>query len=113
MLEDNPVPTVWLSNAVRGMAPAFVRRFDMVIELPVPPRKQREQMLRMRCGDLLDAPRIAAIAEVDSLAPAVIAKAGGVVRAISQPLGAEKTAAAFEHLVSSTLRAQGHRAPLR
>lgn len=113
MLEDNPVPTVWLSNAVRGMDPAFVRRFDMVIELPVPPRKQREQMLRMRCGDLLDAPRIAAIAEVDSLAPAVIAKAGEVVRAISQPLGAEKTAAAFEHLVSSTLRAQGHRTPLR
>ena len=113
MLEDNPVPTVWLSNAVRGMDPAFVRRFDMVIELPVPPRKQREQMLRMRCGDLLDAPCIAAIAEVDSLAPAVIAKAGGVVRAISQQLGAEKTAAAFEHLVSSTLRAQGHRTPLR
>lgn len=50
MLEDNPVPTVWLSNAVRGMDPAFVRRFDMVIELPVPPRKQREQMLRMRCA---------------------------------------------------------------
>lgn len=106
MLEDNPVPTVWLSNAVRGMDPAFVRRFDMVIELPVPPRKQREQMLRMRCGDLLDAPRIAAIAEVDSLAPAVIAKAGGGT-CHQSAAGAEKTAAAFEHLVSSTLRAQG------
>ncbi len=113
MLEDNPVPTIWLSNSVRGMDPAFIRRFDMVIELPVPPRKQREEILRMSCGDLLDAPRIAAIAEVESLAPAVIAKAGGVVRAISEELGAVKAAAALEHLVSSTLRAQGHRTPLR
>ena len=41
MLEDNPVPTLWLSNTVAGMDAAFIRRFDMVFELPVPPRSQR------------------------------------------------------------------------
>ena len=41
MLEDNPVPTLWLSHTVAGLDAAFIRRFDMVFELPVPPRSQR------------------------------------------------------------------------
>ena len=35
----NPVPTLWLSNSIRGLDRAFIRRFDMVFELPVPDRK--------------------------------------------------------------------------
>lgn len=38
MLEENPVPTLWLSNSINGLDPAFIRRFDMVFELPVPPK---------------------------------------------------------------------------
>jgi hypothetical protein len=33
-LEENPRPTLWLSNSVRGLDAAFARRFDMVFELP-------------------------------------------------------------------------------
>jgi hypothetical protein len=36
-LEENAVPTLWLSNAIEGIDPAFIRRFDMVFELKVPP----------------------------------------------------------------------------
>lgn len=77
MLEENPVPTLWLSNSIKGLDPAFMRRFDMVFELPVPPRKQRERILQESCGDLLDSSRISRIAEVETLAPAVVAKAAG------------------------------------
>ena len=52
MLEDNPVPTLWLSNSIGCLDPAFIRRFDMVIELPVPPRAQRERIIRDACTDL-------------------------------------------------------------
>jgi transitional endoplasmic reticulum ATPase len=46
MLEENPVPTIWLSNSVSCLDPAFIRRFDMVIEMPIPPRKQRARIIR-------------------------------------------------------------------
>ncbi len=109
MLEENPVPTLWLSNSISCLDPAFVRRFDMVFELPVPPKNQRERILQANCGDLLDASRISRIAEVENLAPAVVAKASAVVRTIRNELGHDGTRLAFERLISNTLEAQGHR----
>ena len=109
MLEDNPVPTLWLSNAVHGMDAAFIRRFDMVFELPVPPRSQRARIVQAHCGDLLDAPRLARVAAVEHLAPAVVARASTVAHAIEAEVGRAASAHAFERLVSHTLEAQGHR----
>lgn len=113
MLEENPVPTLWLSNSINGLDSAFIRRFDMVIELPVPPKDKREQILRESCGDLLDDKSITRIAEAASLAPAVVAKAGSVVRSIREELGEERVSAALEQLINSTLEAQGHRRLVR
>lgn len=108
MLEDNPVPTMWLSNSLYGLDPAFIRRFDMVFELPIPPKRQRERILQECCGDLIDAGRIARIAEVSALAPAVVAKAISVVRSIQEDIGSENIGPAFERLISGTLQAQRH-----
>lgn len=108
MLEENPMPTFWLSNSMRGLDPAFVRRFDMVIELPVPPRSQREKILKDSAADLLEPYRLARLAEAEVLAPAIIAKAGSVVRAIQQDLEPGKVGESFERLISSTIEAQGH-----
>lgn len=109
MLEENPVPTIWLSNSIRGLDPAFIRRFDMVLELPMPPKKQRERILQEHCGDLIDAYSISRIAEAESLAPAVVARASAVVRSIRDDLGPQGCAAALGRLISNTLEAQGHR----
>lgn len=108
MLEENPVPTLWMSNSIDGLDPAFIRRFDMVFELPVPPKKHRERILRENCGDLLDAATVSRIAEAESLAPAVVAKASAVVRSIRDDLGPEGCTTALERLISNTLEAQGH-----
>jgi SpoVK/Ycf46/Vps4 family AAA+-type ATPase len=112
MLEDNAVPTLWLSNDIQGLDPAFIRRFDMVIELPVPPRSLRERIIRQSCTDLLDAPAVARIADSDSLAPAVVTRAASVVGSIRKVLGEPETARAMELLISNTLEAQGHK-PIR
>ena len=110
MLEDNSVPTFWVSNSIRDIDPAFIRRFDMVIELPVPPKKQRERILMDMCSDLIETSCIARIAESESLAPAVVSRAASVVRSIREDLGEKGTARAFEFLISNTLLAQGHQA---
>lgn len=109
MLEENPVPTLWLSNSVATLDRAFIRRFDMVFELPVPPKKQRESILRNACGDLLDDEAIARIAKTEALAPAVVTRAASVIRAIRDDLSNTSAAVAFERLTNNTLRAQGHR----
>lgn len=113
MLEDNRVPVLWMSNTVDGLDAAFVRRFDMVFELPVPPKKQRERILREHCGGLLDERRIARLADAEALAPAVIARASAIVHAIRGELAAGSEADSLEHLLGSTLEAQGHRPPAR
>ena len=111
-LEENSVPTLWLSNSIRGLDPAFVRRFDMVFELPVPPKKQREIIIQEACSDLIDATCVARIAESESLAPAVVTRAASVVRSIRDELGEIGAATAVELLIGNTLEAQGHK-PIR
>lgn len=108
MLESNPVPTFWLSNTRKGVDPAFIRRFDMVIELSVPPRQARERLITNNCGDLLPFEVIQRISRADTLAPAVIVRAAEVTRTIKGKLGPEELPLAVEHLVNSTLVAQGH-----
>jgi transitional endoplasmic reticulum ATPase len=112
-LEENPVPTLWLSNDISSLDPAFVRRFDMVIELPIPPRQQRERILSAVCGDVLAPRAIARIAESEVLAPAVAARAAAVVRSIQSRLGTPASGEALERLIGNTLQAQGHPAILR
>lgn len=112
-LEENPVPTLWLSNDITCLDRAFVRRFDMVIELPIPPRHQRQRILSEVCGDLLDTHAIARIAESEVLAPAVVARAASVVRSIQNRLGEPASGEAVERLIGNTLEAQGHPAILR
>ena len=112
MLEENVVPTIWLSNSIRGMDPAFIRRFDVVFELTVPPKKQRERIIRAACSDLLDEKQVSRIADAQELAPAVVTRAASVARSISDELGSAGVASAIQKLISSTLEAQGH-GPLR
>jgi SpoVK/Ycf46/Vps4 family AAA+-type ATPase len=54
MLEQNPLPTIWISNSTACLDPAFVRRFDFCLELPVPPKSQREKLVRAACRGLVD-----------------------------------------------------------
>lgn len=112
-LEENPVPTFWLSNAVGSMDAAFIRRFDLVFELPVPPRAQRQRIVQAACGDLLPPAALQRIAESEVLAPAVVSRAASVVRSIVPEVGTQAGAEAFELMVNNTLQAQGHPVILR
>lgn len=109
-LEDNTLPTLWLSNSVDGMDPAFIRRFDMVIELPVPPKAKRVHIIQEACADMVDGVILARIAESDALAPAVVVKAASVIRAVRDTLEPAAVAPALELLINNTLEAQGHKA---
>lgn len=108
-LENNPVPTIWLSNSVQCMDPAFIRRFDFVFELKVPPQSQRVRILKKHCDGLLSDAHIKRIAEVPHLAPALVTRAASVLRSIQSELDEVQTKQSFDLMISNTLRAQGHR----
>jgi SpoVK/Ycf46/Vps4 family AAA+-type ATPase len=50
LLESNPVPTIWISNRVRGIDPAFLRRFSYVIEVGTLTARQRRRVWLKHLG---------------------------------------------------------------
>ena len=111
MLETNPQPVFWISNEIDSLDPAFSRRFDFIIEVPIPPKIQREKILQKQVGKLISPDLIKHFSEVEDLAPAVITRARDVIRAIGNDLIPNKRDAAFSHLVGGILKAQGHADP--
>lgn len=109
-LEANPAPAIWLSNSVDCLDPAVIRRFDQVIELPIPPTRQRARLIRQSCEGLLDDSQISQLSKIENLAPAIVMRAASVVGTVRSEL-ASRTGAAVVELVSNTLRAQGHVVP--
>jgi transitional endoplasmic reticulum ATPase len=84
LLEDNPVPAFWLTNQVQEIDAAFIRRFDIVLEVPVPPRKVRRQMLAKEVHGLAVSERwLDRCAADPDITPADIARVARVAREIS------------------------------
>jgi SpoVK/Ycf46/Vps4 family AAA+-type ATPase len=108
LLENNPQPVFWISNDIDSLDPAFSRRFDFIIEVPIPPKNQREKILQKQVGKLISPALIKHFSEVEDLAPAVITRVRDVMRAIGNDLISSKRDAAFSHLVGGILKAQGH-----
>lgn len=113
MLEQNPVPTLWLSNSVSCLDHAFIRRFDVVAKIPVPPREQRKAIITGACGAMLPAVAIDRFANAEHLPPAVMTRAADVARTIARTNPALQAERVLEKLVDGTLQAQGYDAVSR
>lgn len=107
-LEANPVPTFWLTNSIRSLDAAYIRRFDFVLELPVPPQRVRETIATACVGDLADAPTLRTLASSNDLAPAVLTRAASVLQTVQTRISSGQTNTALLQLVNNTLQAQGH-----
>ena len=107
-LEENQTPTLWIANSIQAILPAFKRRFDIIVKMPVPPRRQRQKIIRACCSDLLSERDIERISSVDALAPAVVTRASSVVTAIGDELAQTDQMPALELIINNTLEAQGH-----
>lgn len=104
MLETNTIPTFWITNNIYSIDSAIVRRFDLSIELPIPPKSKRKEILKNHSNNLLDENNIKLLCEHESIAPAVITRALKVV----QNIGEDGSKEAFTHIINNTLKAQGY-----
>lgn len=107
-LEANPLPAFWLSNSADCLDAAYLRRFDLVIELTVPPRRQREEFLRLSCGEDVPTAILKQIAQSEAVTPALVARAAEVLRGIADQLPLQRGGPAMLRMLNGILQAQGH-----
>lgn len=71
VLEENPIPAVWITNDADSMDPAFLRRFLLPVAFTTPPRAVRRRMVERHLGNqALPGAFLDELAADDLLAPA-------------------------------------------
>lgn len=112
MLEENPVPTLWTSNAIEQIDNAYLRRFDIIVELETPPRKVRKCIIKKYLNDLpVSDTWIEKVADQPNISPAIIERAVNVASFIEAKDGVhiEKS---LDRLIGNTMKSMGHKNPL-
>jgi SpoVK/Ycf46/Vps4 family AAA+-type ATPase len=104
VLESNTIPTIWITNNINSIDSAIVRRFDLSIEIPIPNKSKRIEIIKQYSNNLLDNKTINILAENEDIAPALISRATKVTNSIN----ANNSAELFTHILNGTLKAQGH-----
>lgn len=113
MLEKNKLPILWISNSIEKLDAAYIRRFDFILEVPIPPKKQRTRILEKTVGKIATKSLIHQLAESEHLSPAVVARAHNVIRGIGKDLPTANRDGALSRIIANTLKAQGHPDPTK
>ncbi len=110
LLEENPVPAVWVSNNIEQIDNAFIRRFDFVLKLDHPPKDVRENILNKHFCELTVSPQwIKKVAENNNIAPALVSRAARVASMIDDNNKyCTKSEKHLEHIMGNTLEAMGY-----
>ena len=105
LLETTTLPTIWITNDIFRIDDAIVRRFDIILEVPIPKKAQRIKILKKYTDNILTKKEIKKISNIEVLAPAIIERAVKVSKTTPKP---NKT---FIKLIKNTLKAQGYTLP--
>jgi transitional endoplasmic reticulum ATPase len=103
-LENNTIPTIWITNDVNCIDNAIIRRFDMSIEMPIPSKTKRKNILNKYSQNQISENLISSLSLNENIAPALVSSASKVISSISK----EDKDKAFELVIQNTLKAQGH-----
>ena len=104
VLETNTIPTIWITNNIYSIDNALVRRFDMSIEVSIPTRSKREEIIKKYSNNILDDKSIKDLSLHEDIAPALISRTAKVINSIDTNNKSE----AFKQVLNNTLKAQGY-----
>lgn len=116
-LESNNLPTFWLVNSLwvsdmgfyRPLDSAYLRRFDVVLKVDVPPRNVRQRILESHFDEVPVNPSwIKRMAEHDELAPALVQRTARVMGCIREAIPEARLEATLDQLLGNTLEAMGY-----
>ncbi|OUS14709.1 hypothetical protein A9Q88_12955 [Gammaproteobacteria bacterium 50_400_T64] len=108
-LETNIVPVFWSANHVDHINPAYIRRFDIVINLRSMSAGARRKLIEMACqkNGLRKGDWVGAASENRHLSPALISKVTQVMAQVNVE-GDDEERVLFENLANGALSAMGH-----
>ncbi len=106
-IESNPVPAIWVCNQIHGIDPAYLRRFDLVMEFRTPTRRVRQRIVEryFKAGEISTA-CVSRLVGIESLTPALIERAARVVRTV-RSRSVSRRDAEVERVVTAALRVMG------
>src|SRR5690606_16013946 len=79
ILERNTAPAIWITNNVSQMDAAYLRRFDLALEVPIPARPMRRQLVDNLLGTLNTTNEWRdRVARASALVPADLSRAASV-----------------------------------
>lgn len=108
LLEENPVPSFWLSNSLHCLDKAFVRRFDYVIEIKTPPRSVRTKVLNRYLANMpVSESWMATMSEHEFLNPGVVERVARVVETARLDQSVVPVEKVIERALGNTLEAMG------
>lgn len=108
LMENNPVPSFWISNNIQMIDRAFLRRFDFVLEMNAPPRSIRQKILGEYLADIpISDHWKQKMAEHEGLVPALVERAAKVVRTIGENRSPEQLERAMSLVLGNSLDAMG------
>jgi transitional endoplasmic reticulum ATPase len=109
LLEGSRVPVPWTTNNIGHLDRATLRRFDLVIEVPVPPRTTRRRILGEALGKTaVHGAWIDRLAETEGLAPAQASRLARIARIarLTEPV---HTMRVLDRVVAATIKNDGAR----
>ena len=105
ILESNTVPTLWVTNRVEQIDPAFRRRFAYHLELKSPPPGAREGLVRKTLeGVQVSDAFVARLTERKGLTPAQIRTAVRFAKLAGSPQAGTDATALMESLIERQLK---------
>jgi SpoVK/Ycf46/Vps4 family AAA+-type ATPase len=108
LLESNPLPAIWVSNVISHIDEAIIRRFDYVMELKIPPRSTRMNIIKQHTQALdISEQWIEQVSVNEALAPALISRAVKVCKELDSKDQAQ-TETHLSRILSNTLSAMGY-----
>jgi transitional endoplasmic reticulum ATPase len=107
LLESTKIPTIWIANNLEQFDPAYLRRFDICIEMPVPSRSTRLAMLQDAFKGAVSDTLVDTISHHDKVSPALIQQVAEVSAALASNDTVAKREECVVTLLNQKLRAQG------
>lgn len=102
ILEENKVPTIWITNSIRYLDNAYIRRFDIVVNFKIPPKNKRFEIIKKHTkGEISDktAKKISKL----QVPPALVSRANRVILEFDS----DKKDEVFKKVIKANLKAQG------
>lgn len=86
ILESGNVPCIWICNDIYNLHDAYLRRFDLVVEVPFPDQAVKKRLLTEGANFALDETITQELAGLENLSPAIIASSLKVINTIVDDL---------------------------